>query len=85
MSIAIAFQKIISKGGKAESEGRRILNKIQADQVGEFDSYLFKKFLKLNNIEMYLTYNKGKSLPAGRFIRTLKNTILKHKTPNSWF
>ena len=29
---------------------------------------------------MYSTYNKGKSVVAERFIRTLKNIIFKHMT-----
>ena len=29
---------------------------------------------------MYSTYNKGKSVVAERFIRTLKNKIYKHMT-----
>ena len=29
---------------------------------------------------MYSTYNEGKSVVADRFIRTLKNKILKHMT-----
>ena len=29
---------------------------------------------------MYSTYNKGKSVVAERFIRTLKNKMLKHMT-----
>ena len=33
---------------------------------------------KENTIEMYLTHNEGKSIVAGRFIRTLKNNI------NTW-
>ena len=37
-------------------------------------------FLKINNIEMYSTYNEGKSVVAERFIRTLKNKIFKHMT-----
>ena len=32
----------------------------------------------MNNVEMYSTYNEGKSVIAERFIRTLKNKILKH-------
>ena len=35
----------------------------------------FKDFVKINNIEMYSTDNKGKSVVAERFIRTLKNKI----------
>ena len=36
--------------------------------------------MKINNIEMYSTFNEGKSLAAERFIRTLKNKIFKHMT-----
>ena len=38
----------------------------------------FKDFLKINKIEMYSTYNEGKSVVAERFIRILKNKIFKH-------
>ena len=58
-----AFQKITSKGHKQ--------NKIWVDQGSEFYN-LFKRFLKINNTEMYSTYNEGKSVVAERFIRTLK-------------
>ena len=34
--------------------------------------------MKINNIEMYSTYNEGKSVFAERFIRTLKSKIFKH-------
>ena len=44
-SIVNAFQKIISEGRKP--------NKIWVDQGGEFYNKLFKRFLKINNIEMY--------------------------------
>ena len=40
----------------------------------------FKDVLKINNIEMYLTCNGGKSVVAEGFIRTLKNKIFKHMT-----
>ena len=72
ISIVNAFQKIISKGRKP--------NKIWVDQGGEFYNKLFKRFLKINNTEMYSTYNEGKSVVAERFIRTLKNKIFKHMT-----
>ena len=39
---------------------------------------LLNIFLKINNIEMYSTYNEGKSVVAERFIKTLKNKIFKH-------
>ena len=71
-SIVNAFQKLISKGRKP--------NKIWIDQGTEFYNNSFKDFLKINNIEMYSTYNEGKSVLAERFIRTLKNKIFKHMT-----
>ena len=62
------FKKIISEGRKP--------NEIWVDQGSEFYNNSFKDFLKINNIEMYSTYNKGKSVIAERFNRTLKNKIL---------
>ena len=47
ITIVNAFRKIISKERKP--------NKIWVDQGGEFYNNLFKRFLKTNNIEMYLT------------------------------
>ena len=38
------------------------------------------QWLKDNDIEIYSTYNEGKSVVAERFIRTLKNKIYKHIT-----
>ena len=38
------------------------------------------KSLLEKNIEMYSTHNKGKSVVAERFIRTLKNKIYKYMT-----
>ena len=70
--IVNAFQEIIKKGRK--------LNKIWVDQVGEFYNNLFKRFLRINNIEMYSTNNEGKSVIAERFSRTLKSKIFKHMT-----
>ena len=70
-SIVNAFKKIISKERKP--------NKIWVDQGSEFYNNSFKDFLKIN-IEMYSTYNEGKSVVAERFIRTLKNKIFKHMT-----
>ena len=61
-SIVNAFKKIISEGRKP--------NKIWVDQGSEFYNNSFKDFLKVNNIEMYSTYNGGKSFAAERFIRT---------------
>ena len=69
-SIVNAFKKIISEGRKP--------NKIWVDQGSEFYNNSFKDFLKINNIEMYSTYNQGKSVVAERFIGTLRNKIVKH-------
>ena len=69
---------MISEGSKAESKRRRKSNKIWVDQGSEFYNNFFKDFLKINNIEMYSTYNEGKSVVAERFVRTLKKNIFKH-------
>ena len=55
-SIVNAFKKIISEGCKP--------NKIWVDQGSEFYNKSFKDFLKINNIEMYSTYNEEKSVIA---------------------
>ena len=39
-----------------------------------------KSWLQDNDIEMYSTHNKGKSVVAERLIRTLKNKICKYMT-----
>ena len=39
-----------------------------------------KSWLEINDIEMYLTHNEGRSVIAKRFIRTLKNKIYKYMT-----
>ena len=71
-------QKIISEGGDAESKGRCKPNKVWVDQGGEFYNKLFKRFLKINNTEIYSRSNEGKSFIAESFIRTLKNKNFKH-------
>ena len=71
-SLVDAFKKIISK--------KRKPNKIWVDQGSEFYNKPFKYFLKINNIEMYSTYNEGKSVVAERFIRTLINKTFKYMT-----
>ena len=58
----------------------KFLIKNSLDQGSEFYNNSFKDFLRLNNIEMYSTYNEGKSVVAERFIRTLKNRIFKDMT-----
>ena len=72
-TIVDAFQSI-------SNSSKRKPNKIWVDQGSEFYNNVFKKWLKDNNIEMYSTYNEGKSVIAERFIKTLKNKISKHMT-----
>ena len=55
-------------------------SKTWIDHGSEFFNNKFKSFLKENDIEMYSTFNEGKSVVAERFIKTLKNKIYKHMT-----
>ena len=75
-SIVNAFEKIIS----TEIHSKRKPNKIWVDQGSKFYNKSFKDFLKINNIEMYSTYNEGKFVVAERFIRTLKKKKFKNMT-----
>ena len=70
ISIVNAFNKIIKQSNRKP-------NKIWVDQGGEFYNNVFEKWLSDNDINMYSTYNEGKSVVAERFIRTLKN-MYKH-------
>ena len=63
-SIVNAFKKILS-------DLNRKPNKISVDQGSEFYNNILKDFAKINYIEMYSTYNEGKSVVAEKFIRTL--------------
>ena len=67
------FQKVLDKSGRKP-------NKIWVDKGSEFYNNSFKKWLKDNDIEMYLTHNEGRSIVAERFIRTLKTKIYKYMT-----
>ena len=70
-SIVNGFKKILS-------DSDRKPNEIWVNQGSEFHNNSFKDFLKINNIEMYSTFNEGKPVVAERFIRTLNNKIFKH-------
>ena len=72
-SIVNAFKKILNNSNRKP-------NKVWTDQGSEFYNNSFKDFLKKNNIEMYSTYNEGKSVAAERFIRTIKTKIHKYMT-----
>ena len=53
-------------------------NKIWVDKGSKFYNNSFKKLLQNNDIAKHSTHNKGKSVVAERFIRTLKNKIYKY-------
>ena len=67
------FEKIVNESGRQP-------NKIWVDQGSEFYNKTFKNWLMSEGIEMYSTYNEGKSVVTERFIRTLKNKLYKHMT-----
>ena len=73
VSIVYAFQKILIVSNRKP-------NKIWVDKRSEFYNNSFKKWLKDNDIEMYLIQNEGKSVVAERFIKTLKTKIYKYMT-----
>ena len=55
-------------------------NKIWVDKESEFYNNSFKKWLQYNDVVMYSRNNKGKSVVAERFIRTINNKIYKYMT-----
>ena len=73
ISILNALDKIIKQYNRKP-------NKIWVDQGEEFYNNAFEKWLSDNDINMYSTYNEGKSVVAERFTRTLKNKLYKHMT-----
>ena len=73
ISIANEFNKIITQSSRKP-------NRVWVDQRGEFYNNVFEKWLSDNDINMYSTYNEGKSVVAEIFVRTLKNKLYKHMT-----
>ena len=73
ITITNTFQKILHGSSRRP-------NKIWVDKGSEFYNSSFEKWLKDNNIEMYLIHNERKSAAAERFIRTLKTKIYKYMT-----
>ena len=65
-------EKIVEEFKKILDNSNRKPNKIWEDHGSEFYNKQFKSFLKENDIEMYSTFNKGKSVVAEKFIKTLK-------------
>ena len=72
-SVVKGFKKIANESGRRP-------NKIWVELGSEFYNKAFEDWLVSKGIEMYLTYNEGKSVVAERFIRTLKNKLYKHMT-----
>ena len=71
VSIVDAFQKILD-------DSNRKPNKIWVDKGSEFYNSSFKKWLKDNNIEIYLIHSEGKYVVAERFIGTLKTKLYEY-------
>ena len=72
-NIVEGFKKILD-------DSNRKPNKIWVDHGSEFYNNKFKSFLKENDIEMYSTFNEGKSVVAEGFIKTLNSKFYKHMT-----
>ena len=72
-SIVTVFQSILKQSNRKP-------NKIWVDKGSEFYNDYFKRWLQNNDIVMYSTHNKGKSVVAERFIRTLNSKIYKYMT-----
>ena len=73
VSIVDAFQKMLK-------ESDRKPNKLWVNKGSKFCNNSFEKWLKDNDIKMYLLHNEGKPVVAERFIRTLKTKIYKYMT-----
>ena len=71
ITITNAFQKIFDVS-------KRKLNKIWVGKCSEFCNRSMKSWIQNNDIEIYSTLSKGKSVVAERFIRTLKSKIYKY-------
>ena len=71
VSIVNSFQKLLDGSNRKP-------NKIWVNKGSDFYNSSFRKWLKHNDIEMCSMHNEGKSVNAGRFIRTLKTKIYKY-------
>ena len=72
---------IITKGfQEILDESRHKPIKIWVDKDSEFYNRSMKSLLQYNDIEVYLTRDKVKSVVGERFIRTLKSKIYKYMT-----
>ena len=65
---------------KLWDESSRKPNKIWVDKSSEFHNRSIKSWVQKNDIKMYSTHNKGNSVVAERYNRTLKDEICKYMT-----
>ena len=72
-AVVDAFEKILNKTGRKP-------NKIWVGQGKEFYNKDMKRWLVDRGIDIYSTYNEGKSVIDERFIRTLKIKLYKYMT-----
>ena len=73
ISITNAFKTIVMKSNRKPEF-------LWVDKGSEFYNKTFKEWLKLNNIDIYSTYNDGKAVVIERFNRTLKTRMYKQFT-----
>ena len=76
----IMFQTNKQLANKLDKPITKKFNKKKVDKGSELYNRSMKLFLQNNDTEMYSTQSKGKSVVAGRFIRTLRNKIYKYMT-----
>ena len=76
----IMFQTNKQLANKLDKPITKKFNKKKVDKGSELYNRSMKLFLQNNDTEMYSTQNKGKSVVAERFIRTLRNKIYKYMT-----
>ena len=68
ITITNAFQKIVDESNCKP-------NKTWEDKGSKFYNRSVKSWLQDNDTEMYSTHNKGNSVLAERFVRTIKKTL----------
>ena len=68
---------VLNRFIKIVNESNHKPNKLWVDQGREFYNKLMQKWLENNDILMYSTHNKSKSVIVERFIKTLSSKIYK--------
>ena len=78
--MGFSFERQKNYNKKFLDKCNRKLNKVWLDKGSKFFNISVTWLLQENKIEMYSTYNEGKSVVAERFTRTWKNKIYKYMT-----